>query len=160
MVWQTFKYTTWLTFKMHQGCHQLHIWGSIDLITLRYHEVIIGPWHPIQHEWSLQKSITSARPYDCVWMNSINSQFGLKINSYQQRNTTPNYVTQLEVNSSNKLKNHIVKWNFLENVPYSTGTIFILVHISTLFSVHKSDRHKDLWQDWVVYEEEPKSGLL
>ena len=27
-----------------------------------------------------------------------------------------------------------------------------------LFSGHKSDRHKDPSQDWVVYEEEPKLG--
>ena len=42
MVLQTFKYPTWLTFKIIQGCHQLNIWRNIDMLPVKYPEVILG----------------------------------------------------------------------------------------------------------------------
>ena len=44
------RYVTLLIFKICQSCHQLHIWGSIDLLPVRYLYLIIGLYHPIKHE--------------------------------------------------------------------------------------------------------------
>ena len=101
---KNFIYPTWMTFKTHQGCCQLHIWGRIEFLPVRYFDIIIGPYHPNKHECLPQRSKTSTRPDDWVWSHFINPKFGPKTNPHQKRNNTPHHIIPLEINPSNKLK--------------------------------------------------------
>ena len=160
MVWQTFKYPTWLTFKIHQGCHQLHIWGSIDLLPVKYLEVILGTYHPIQHKCLPYKSKTSAIPSDWVWRNSINYQFGPKTNPYQQSNNFPDYIIPLEGNPINKLKEphfqvkclskySMLHWNHIHICPY-IHPCFQVISLTVINILHRIGWFTRRNQNWVI----------
>ena len=92
---------------------------------------------PLSHSWSIASNSALILAIEIqnldktIWLG-LEELYKLSIWSKDQSMPEDQYCSHLKIIPVINLKNHIVKWNIWENVPYSTGTIRIFIHIPTL----------------------------